>query len=59
MKQLNKRELCEILKDNGYQLLRNNKHEIWSNGINQVSIPVHKINYKLATKIINQCKVSA
>lgn len=57
MKQLNKRELCAALKKAGFELVRNNKHEIWSNGDVSISVPVHKINFKLATKIINQCNL--
>lgn len=57
MKQINLRELKRMLNDAGYQFVRQTGHEVWSNGKDFVSIPVHNLNYKLATKIIIQCNL--
>lgn len=57
MKQLNHRELIILLKNKGYYFVRNNGHEIWSNGTHKIAVPVKKLNYKLATKILIQCGI--
>ncbi len=52
MKQYNVREICKLLKQNGFDLIRSSKHYIYSNGIVKIAVPTHKMNFKLATKIL-------
>lgn len=39
------REVSKILKKNGYENVRNNGHQIWSNGTNTISIPCSCCTY--------------
>jgi len=55
-KQINKRELCKKLNDNGFNFVRNNGHEIWrKNG--QIAVVPHKLNYKIAIKLCNELEL--
>jgi len=56
MKQLNPRELCKMLRKNGYNSERTNgSHQIWSNGIISIPVPIVNLNFKVALKIAKQC----
>lgn len=39
MKAISEKELIRILIENGYELVRQSKHQIYSNGITELPIP--------------------
>jgi predicted RNA binding protein YcfA (HicA-like mRNA interferase family) len=56
---MKKRELCKILKANNYELIRTNKHLIYSNGNNTIAVPNHNgcdLNGRLVSGILKQIK---
>ena len=57
MKDINSRELQYALKKAGYEKIRCNggSHAIFSNGKDSVSVPLVKLNNKIATKIVQKC----
>ncbi len=57
MKQYNVREVCKLLKQNGFELIRSVNHHIYSNGTVKIAVPTHKMNIKLATKILIQAGI--
>lgn len=40
MQTIKAKEAKRILRNNGYELIRNNKHSIWSNGENKIILPI-------------------
>lgn len=51
----------KILKENGYELIRTNKHLIYSNGKNHIAIPNHNgydMNRSLVAGILKQIKTN-
>lgn len=56
MKSINSRELQQALKQAGYERIRcNGSHATYSNSYNSITIPITKLNHKIATKIIVKC----
>lgn len=56
------REICKILKANGYELIRTSKHLIYSNGIQTIAVPNHNgrdMNGHLVAGILKQIKNGA
>jgi predicted RNA binding protein YcfA (HicA-like mRNA interferase family) len=50
---MKKKELERIMNILGYALVRQNKHDIWSNGKTTVVVPQHKeLNYFTAKKVL-------
>ena len=57
---MKKRELEAALKRLGWWLLRQGKHEIWTNGIVTIPVPRHKeINEMTARAILRDAKLHA
>lgn len=52
-------ELQRALKRGGYKLKRTTgSHQIWSNGIKTVSVPVVKLNPMIAKRLVKECNLS-
>lgn len=55
-KQYSIREVREMFKSNGYQHIRTKgSHELWSNGVKTLALPVVKLNYKVGNKLVREC----
>lgn len=55
------RELVKLLKKSGYELVRQNKHAIYSNGQKTISIPIHggkDLNHHLLAGILKQIRTT-
>lgn len=62
MKQYTIHQMRSILKHNGYQSLRQRgSHEIWSNGIHTISLPVVALKAVIAHRLIkeNELKIGS
>lgn len=60
MKQFTVKEIQTILKSNGYSFQRQKgSHQIWSNGLKTVSLPVVKLKPIIAQKILKENQLAA
>lgn len=59
MKSVNSRELQSALRKAGYEKIRcsGSSHAIFSNGEHKISVPIVNVNYCIAVKIIQKCKL--
>lgn len=54
-KQYSVRELQKMLKSKGFKCIRiSSSHAIYSNGKENISLPIVSLNYKIANKIVRK-----
>lgn len=53
MTKLDKRDLVQLLRSNGYELVGGSKHEKWTNGTHTITVPrnTHKWSIMVAQRL--------